>query len=368
MKPFLRAKQIRVLVTGLRPNTRHYFFFDEQDVNEFVVATPRLNRYSSRKMTARKQVRGGYFARTRINTRNNMGKAVYSDSKGQLRAIFAMPGGRFFVGENDLEIVDVDQYRSIDSASTSYAKATYRGYTFGLNKSNVNVSTRTIEFDTKTTITTRAFQTRRRDPIAQTFTVRSSSTGGAHFAYVSEIDVYFRRKDLNTGVTCQIREVEINYSRDIVHFNQGEGVYVLPAVTDRDGKIFPMSVVGSELTTLNSEQSQADLPYAIGDYIYMEQADNSNESLVAKIENISDGLNSSTNIEVDTPFFVAGDVNTQLCVFGTVSYYNPKEFTKLHITESSAKSSNFIDDKTPVGFGSFTPSRTYTITDLGSTT
>ena len=521
MKPFLPAKAIRIFVTGLRPNTRHYFFFDEKDVNADVTPVTGLSRYSSRRMNAKNQTGRRRF-RSNISSRQVKGTAVYSNSKGELRAVFDMPGGTYYVGENDLEIVDVDQYRSIESASTSYAKATYRGYNFAINKSDVNVTTRTVDFDIDTVIVERAFQTRRRDPIAQTFRVRNSIANGANFVYISEIDVFFKRKDPKLGVTCQIREVSNGYpshkvlpfasktlassavtetpdgttattfkfdnpvklkadaeycfvvipdanspeylvwtskvgatsvskgttatqvavtndwgdgalftstndsawksyqdedmkftmkkynfstnsgtvdlipndvefltlrdnvhvvssvnsetgepetfAKELVHFEVDESVYILPGVSDRTPGtvVFEMNVEGDELTTLSIQSTSENLPFTDGDYVYIEQSTSEKEKLVARIESISPGINSgSTNIVIDTPFFQAGGVNVQLCVYGEVSHYSPRDYTKLHLKESSARSNNFIDNKTPTTYGNFVVGKTYTITSLG---
>ena len=46
-QPYMRSREIRVFAAGLRPNTRHYFFFDGVDVNEFV--RPRHKCYRKQK-------------------------------------------------------------------------------------------------------------------------------------------------------------------------------------------------------------------------------------------------------------------------------------------------------------------------------
>ena len=147
------------------------------------------------------------------------GDAIYTNSRGEFRGIFKLPAKTFFVGENDVELSDAPSYHTIDSAGTSYAKITHRGYNFGITKSSLSATTRTVEFDTDTTVATRSFQTRRRDPIAQTFRLRSSSVTDAKFGYISEIDVFFRRKDTKHGVTLQIRESENGYpSKKVLPF------------------------------------------------------------------------------------------------------------------------------------------------------
>ena len=167
MKPFLASQIIKVLVTGLRPNTRHYFWFDQKDVNVHI--SPGAVG-SSMKAS---DVRSGHAS--------NKGQAVRTDSKGRLAAFFYMPAETFFVGENILEVADVDQYGSIDSGSTSYGRTTFRGYNFAINKTEVNTTTRTVDFDTDVSIVERRFQQFARDPIAQTFRVKSAASKGADY-------------------------------------------------------------------------------------------------------------------------------------------------------------------------------------------
>ncbi len=212
MKPYLRRKEIKILITGLRPSTRHYFFFDEVDVNEHVA--PARNIRFGRRNSSTLDVK-----RVSSSWRRSKGRVVRSDSNGVLAAVFMIPAETFFVGENVLEVVDVDEYNSIESGSTSYGKATYRGYNFAVNKSSVSMTTRTVDFDTQIDIVQREVTRRIGDPIAQTFKVKSSSTEGSNVAFISDIDVYFKRKSATTGVTLQIREVQNGYpSKNVLPF------------------------------------------------------------------------------------------------------------------------------------------------------
>jgi hypothetical protein len=521
MKPYLPSTAIRIFVAGLRPNTRHYFFFDETDVNDHIIPLKDLAKYntSGRRSSARHQT-GRYRFGSLRTERRVKGKAVYTNSKGQLRAVFEMPAGKFFVGENDLEIVDVDQYSSIESASTSYAKATYRGYNFALNKSEINVTTRTVDFDVSTNIIERQFQVKTVDPIAQTFRIKSSDTNGANFTFISDVDVYFKRKDTSVGVTLQLREVlngyptskvlpfgvkhlesqdvlvsangtsatkfafdnpvklkadteycfvvipdgnspeyliftakvgstslskgsvasqlpvvndwgdgvlftstndsawksyqdedlkfcinRFNFSessgtvdlvpndvefltirdnakvtvsdsnsggvntRKTLHFQNDESVYILP----ESGNITTAVVQPGELTTLNIAVGLGsdNFPFADGDYLFIVANDDPNEKIVAQIENFSDGATEgTTDILIDTPFFTTGNVNVQLCVYGEVSYYNPRNQSKIHLKNSSATATNFIDNLPNSVFSDdlanrFIAGKTYTITNLG---
>ena len=204
MTPYLRTQNIQILVGGLRPNTRHYFFFDKKDINAHVGSmnhTPKSFVLDS--ITNASQTR--FFPR--LDTK---GQPVYSDANGRIMARFEIPASTFFVGERILEITDVSQYNSIESAGTSYSRAKYSGYSFTVAKSELNATTRTVDFDTSTdTIILREFQRSRRwDPIAQTFRLPSTSVDDAPYAYIDALSVYFKSKSITAGVTVQIRETK----------------------------------------------------------------------------------------------------------------------------------------------------------------
>lgn len=150
-RPYMQSREVRVLVTGLRPNTIHSFFFDETNVNEHVLpATNGLvtntNGTQTYEVTA---INPLVQSRTAGDT-----TGISTDSNGVLSAIFIIPEATFFVGETELLIADVDQFVSFDSGRTSYAKATYRAYNFGVNQTELSFTTRTVDFDVDTNVTT----------------------------------------------------------------------------------------------------------------------------------------------------------------------------------------------------------------------
>ncbi len=204
MKPYVQSREVKILVSGLRPNTRHYFYFEETDVNAHV--------YPGGVISTAVSGGGTEYNVSDVEIAGTLGTAIRTDSEGTLSAVFVIPAGTFFVGENTLEIADVSQYTSISSAKTSYSKAVYRAYNFSIGKSELSTTTRTVDFDTATSITRRSIQrTINSDPIAQTFVVRASQTSGASVAFISDLDLYFNSKSTTTGITVDIREVVNGY-------------------------------------------------------------------------------------------------------------------------------------------------------------
>lgn len=242
--PYMQSQEVRILVTGLRPNTRHYFFFDQTDVNQHVIPGEIVSED------------GNVYDVTDVQPAARApGSAVRSDANGILAAIFTIPEGTFFVGEIDLEISDVSQYSSIKSGGTSYARVAYRAYNFSVGQSTLNASTRTVDFDTTTTVTTTQNVTTRffprpddndggeggggggGDPISQTFFIKSGMAQGASTVYINQLVLYFQTKSPENGVTVEMREVLNGYpSAQVLPFGRK---HLTPAQinTSADGSI-----------------------------------------------------------------------------------------------------------------------------------
>ena len=204
--PFMNARNIQIAVSGLRPDTTHYFFFDGVDVNAHVFPGAVASDLG-RSVKASDVFRNG-----------TKGAAVKTDSFGKLYAVFSLPPATFFVGEAEIQIADVDQFTSIESGSTSVATQKYRAYSFAVNKQGVSADVRTADFDidsrTFTENRDRRVQIPRRDPLAQTFIVRSGQDEEASFVFCRELDIFLKRKSkasARNGLTVQIRETTNGY-------------------------------------------------------------------------------------------------------------------------------------------------------------
>lgn len=213
-EPYMRARDVNIYVSGLRPNTQHYFFFDERDVNIHVSPGSAVD---------------GADNVTRLGAK---GDAVLSDANGVLRAVFSLPEATFFVGDRKLEIADVDQYASIESGGTSYSVLTYRAYNFSVEKASFTLTTRTpesfvTEVVTERNVTRRGRPTGGKDPIAQTFFTKKGMGLGSNTVFISKVDLYFKRKSTINGVTVELREVVNGYpSYTVIPFSK---VHLTPA-------------------------------------------------------------------------------------------------------------------------------------------
>jgi hypothetical protein len=207
-KPFIRSKEIQIEMYGLRPNTRHYFFFDGVDVNANVAPGSLNSDLEGLQITTE----------NRVSRIGEFGISVKTNVNGELFAIFKIPERTFFVGERELVVVDVSSFDNIDSAAASLGKLKYNAYNFSSEKVGLTLSTRqptiaVLEERTTRSVMVREVQqgTRNKCPLAQTFFVKENMTRGADALYLSGIDLYFKRKSPTNGVTIQIREVENGY-------------------------------------------------------------------------------------------------------------------------------------------------------------
>jgi hypothetical protein len=202
-EPFIRSRDVQIEMYGLRPNTRHYFFFDEVDVNIHVAPGRFTQDLQSAPINSR-CVRDGSF-----------GEEVITNDNGELFAIFRIPSNQFLVGERELRIVDVSDLDNVASASISGGALKYNAFNFSVEKTGLTLSTRLPDIDvdisrTNRTVVNRTVntQTINRDPLAQTFFVKENMTRDAEALYISGADLYFKRKSATNGVTIQLREVE----------------------------------------------------------------------------------------------------------------------------------------------------------------
>jgi len=228
-EPFMAGRDIAIYMSGLRPSTRHYFFFDGVNVDSHIIPGN----------TTANSVRA-------VKRSGNKGAAITTDANGVLRAVFALPNETFFVGDRVLEIADVNLYNSIDSGATSKGHVTYRAYNFSVERTSLTTSTRAPDIDVTTTTTTRNVARRRRgrDPLAQTFFIKKGMGQGSNSVYLSEVDVFFKRVSSTNGISLQIREVVNGYP---------------------DNAIVPFSVVHklpSDLTSASSDDASVATTFA----------------------------------------------------------------------------------------------------------
>ncbi len=197
--PFIRPRDITVNVTGMKPLTQVYPFFDGEPVSPY--CTPA----------------GGL-----------LGDPIYTGESGEISGlIFSLPNTdtlRFRVGDK--------QFLLLDNAAGDLILAGTRGEVIyqatGLlqQRENVVLSTRVPRIERRTTQEARVSINTTvdffnppppppRDPLAETFFV--DGTIYPNGLFLSSLDVYFKSKDTNNiPVTCEIRTTVNGYPSTVV--------------------------------------------------------------------------------------------------------------------------------------------------------
>lgn len=212
--PFIREQTITIDCFGLRPNARVYVFFDKKNITNSVSVTKLTNPVWTGSST--QEVRRGW--KDEMPRRVVQPGDVKVDSLGGFTARITIPANTFFVGEREIIVTDVDDYDNIDTATT-LARGRFNAYNFSVEKSNLMISTRSAEIESRVVSNTNVTQTTRQtldwpdiewmfeiDPIAQTFRVPNSQTGNDDGVFITEIDVAFKKKDSTKGVMMELRE------------------------------------------------------------------------------------------------------------------------------------------------------------------
>lgn len=217
-RPFMRSAPIYFFVNGLRPGARHYVYFDDQDVNQYVMPG-RVNATTSS------------ITDVSIIPTGVLGAELRADQNGRVAGIFYIPASTFYVGTRVLKILDVGQIAS-EGAAISYASTEYNAYNIDISHQQVSISTKKLEtisnewreyysgvLSTSQSVTGVDVSTTyvapppppAQDPLAQTFLVPQELSKQTDGVFITDIDIYLQSKDITRGVTMQLRDVVNGY-------------------------------------------------------------------------------------------------------------------------------------------------------------
>lgn len=205
-RPYMKSNKIAIQLFGLRPNTRHHFFFDGKNVDEYI--------------------KPAKFVNGKFSQYGSFGDEVRTDSTGKLIAFFKIPNKTFTVGDKTLQVFDVDNWADRETASSRSRPLTYSAYNIGISHKGQTPSTRTVVAEQDESITNKSVSLkavdqseRENSSISQTFFIKRSMTGEAECLYASQLQLYFKRKG-TAGITVSIHEVQNGYpSNEVVPFS-----------------------------------------------------------------------------------------------------------------------------------------------------
>lgn len=191
--PFIRSRRINFVATRLKPESKHWVFFDGIDVSE-------------------------YSAQTGPDTTRAKGAYLVTNAKGQVNGYFDIPNNaslRFPAGTRTLELYNAEDVDSEDGDSSCDANYHAEGTLETRQRTIVSTRVRSIRnriirdtrTRTETGATTRVLDrtniTGWKDPLAQSFL--TDKEGGI---FLTSIEVAFTEKDDSIPVTLQVRNMQ----------------------------------------------------------------------------------------------------------------------------------------------------------------
>ena len=238
--PFMRARNIRINVVGLRPNTRMYAFFDGQDVNDR--CTPA--NYGTSRAT--------------ITTNGSAGDELRADENGKLALHFNLQNGVFRTGIRKFKLSDSSTNSS--QLETCFAEADYQatGLRSVTQQTNMTTSVRRTRFERTAAEWTDAGQVAVRwvDPVSQTILISADDYPSGVF--VKDVDLFFANKDASLPVSCELRPVVNGYP------SSGEHIPLAKVTLDPEDVI-----AGESWDDLEASNGQAYTKFEFATPIYL---------------------------------------------------------------------------------------------------
>lgn len=230
--PYMRQKNIKIAVRGLKPSTRIYVFFDGVNVEEYCYKYDSMSSLFNLNLPSPsdKVPFPGTELLEGASSGVHFATGATADLKtnitGNIFIEFRMPDGMFRVGDRKFEVTS-DPRNNKERAST-YASAIYSASGLRTEMEETIATTRNFQIndtivdpETRTTNNTGVFtesnsqivvERRRNDPLAQTFFVDPAEHPEGIF--LSSVDIFFAAKPEDSTrlpVQIQIRPVVNGY-------------------------------------------------------------------------------------------------------------------------------------------------------------
>jgi hypothetical protein len=186
--PFIRARNVTFTVTGMKPLTKVYPFFDKTLVTNLVTPT------------------GG-----------SKGGNLVTSAAGKISGVFAIPNPnkrgnpKFRTGDRVFRLTS-SATNSVSPEPETFAQATYSATGILTTTQETFIATRNARVVTRSVNETANSGIIRQqvvgwwDPLAQSFMPQAE--GGE---FITKVDAFFQQKDTDLPVTCQIREMDNGY-------------------------------------------------------------------------------------------------------------------------------------------------------------
>lgn len=131
--PFIRSKDVEFYAAKMKPNTRVYAFFDGTPVSAFC-------RDIGFQLSAANAATASQLV--------EFGSPLITDANGELRGVFRIPAGRFFVGEKKFVLSDDPTLSGDADMQTTSSSAVYFAGGLDITKQDVSLNVITPSFQT----------------------------------------------------------------------------------------------------------------------------------------------------------------------------------------------------------------------------
>ena len=132
--PYIREQEIFCHVVGLKPNTKHYIYFDEKDVDAFVTPCT-VNDADA-------------VTKDNFRTTGARGDQLKTTDTGELFFALYIEGETYAVGTRELTIANkVTFAAAVDAVSVSTVN--FNAYNHSVDQGSLEVSTKQIQFDSQ---------------------------------------------------------------------------------------------------------------------------------------------------------------------------------------------------------------------------
>ena len=207
--PYIRPQVINVIIRGLKPYTRFYAFFDNENMDSYTQWTD-------------SDLGDGYYFEE--GTKN-----LISSESGELNFYLRLPesGKRFRIGQKEISVTDSPT--NSDADATSYSKSYFVANGLTINRDQVITetwSTKTTVFkDIETVVNVADVNTRRATvfgPSCTAYSFKVEAPENTAGLFLTSVDVFFQSKDPNLGVWFEIREMSADggITRTTVPFSE----------------------------------------------------------------------------------------------------------------------------------------------------
>ena len=258
IQPYMASRLVAFEAYNLKPNSIVHAFFDDINVDEHcaVGVLSGINDYADGREDQ-------YIRQT-----GSFGGQLLTDSTGTIRGVFRIPAQTFRTGDRVFQLTNVDDLVTGADARIVSAKATFTADNVSVTRGSTTINVRQPQLFNRQTVQ-RQFADEWRfwrfDPIAQSFSMPLPDDNSTGF-FLTEIGVYFKKKDPSLGVTLLVTEMRNNQPDDRFILEQTHLTSSEVSVSD-DGSVETRFVLTNPIYCLSDN-----------DYCFMIQPDsNSSE-------------------------------------------------------------------------------------------